>query len=59
MIPGSKVGGRESETGKEEKPIKGCYLAITVVGTRGLILTGPLRIVHVKDGMLGQLSTGS
>lgn len=52
MIPGSKVGSRETETGDGEKPREGGQMAIITVDAYGLILPESLRIACGKDGTL-------
>ena len=56
MIPGSKVGSRETETGDGEKPREGGQMAIITVDAYGLILPESLRIACGKDGTLWYLS---
>ena len=52
MIPGSKGGSREAETGEGEKPGEGGQMAVITVDAYGLILPASLRIACGKDGAL-------
>lgn len=56
IIPGSKVGTRESETGKEEKSGEGCDFSTVSAGAKCLIFPPSFRITCVKDEILSHLS---
>lgn len=57
IIPGSKVGTRESETGKEERSGEGCDFS--TVTAKCLISPPSFRITRVKDEILSYLSAVS